>query len=435
MKASTVVTAIGRSKTATVLVRDCSLAGTVRTLGTMNKRHILISGASIAGLACAYWLRNYGFAVTIVEIAPAPRAGGQAVDLRGAGRTVVERMGMLEDARSIGLEQAGISWVDEHGRSRAAISSDDFDGEGFIAEIEILRGDLVDLLNRRIGDEVEYLFNDTITELAQDANGVDVVFRHAPARRFDLVIGADGLHSSARAAAFGPEEQFVNSLGLYTAWFTAPAFDDLDGWYQTYNCAGGLVASIRPGRISTESKAALSFRPRRGETIRYDRRDRLAQVALLDERFAGAGWHTARLLEAARTASDFSLDGMGQVDLDRWFNGRVALIGDAAACPSPLSGLGTSVALVGAYVLAGELGSGAGHVAAFEAYDRIVRPYAQGAQQLAGGTGGFAPMNELTIRLVQASMSWATRWPVRGFMEKQFNKSTDIELPYYSSDL
>ena len=157
MKASTVVTAIGRSKTATVLVRDCSLAGTVRTLGTMNKRHILISGASIAGLACAYWLRNYGFAVTIVEIAPAPRAGGQAVDLRGAGRTVVERMGMLEDARSIGLEQAGISWVDEHGRSRAAISSDDFDGEGFISEIEILRGDLVDLLNRRIGDEVEYL--------------------------------------------------------------------------------------------------------------------------------------------------------------------------------------------------------------------------------------------------------------------------------------
>lgn len=262
-----------------------------------------------------------------------------------------------------------------------------------------------------------------------------MVFRHAPPRRFDLVIGADGLHSGVRAAAFGPEEQFVKPLGLYTAWFTAPAFDDLDGWYQTYNHPGGLVASIRPGRISTQSKAALSFRPRRGEIIRYDRRDRAAQLALLDKRFAGAGWHTARLLEAAHAAPDFSFDTMAQVELDRWWTGRVALIGDGAACPSPLSGLGTSVALVGAYVVAGELGAGAEHAAAFEEYDRIVRPFATGAQQLAGGTGGFAPMNGLTLRLVQASMSWATRWPIRGFMEKQFSKSTDIELPYYPSGL
>ncbi|MGR6614636.1 MULTISPECIES: FAD-dependent monooxygenase [Kocuria] len=397
----------------------------------MTGKRILISGASIAGLACAYWLRKHGFAVTIVEIASAPRRGGQAVDLRGAGRTVIERMGLLEDARSISLDQAGISWVDERGRARATISSDDFDGEGFISEIEILRGDLVELLHRELDSDVEYLFNDTITGLTQDSDGVEVAFRHAPARRFDLVIGADGLHSAVRAAAFGPEEQFVKPLGLYTAWFTAPAFDDLNGWYQTYNRAGGLVASVRPGRVRTESKAALSFRLRRGETLRHNRHDRLAQVALLDERFADAGWRTPQLLEAARTSSDFSFDAMGQVDLDQWWNGRIALIGDAAACPSPLSGLGTSVALVGAYVLAGELGRGTGHAAAFEGYDRIVRPYAEGAQQLAGGTGGFAPMNDLTIRLVQASMSWATRWPMRGFMQKQFNKSTDIELPHY----
>ena len=142
------------------------LAGAVPTLCAMNRRQILISGASIAGLACAYWLRSYGFAVTIVEIAPATRPGGQAVDLRGAGRTVIERMGMLDDARCIGLDQAGISWVDQQGRTRAAIGSDDFDGEGFISEIEILRGDLVDLLHRRLDDEVEYLFNDSIMRLA-----------------------------------------------------------------------------------------------------------------------------------------------------------------------------------------------------------------------------------------------------------------------------
>lgn len=398
----------------------------------MKKQQILVSGASIAGLTCAYWLRNYGFGVTIVEIARQPRPGGQAVDLRGAGRTVIERMGLLEDARRIGLDQAGIGWVDEKGRTRAAISSDDFDGEGFISEIELLRGDLVDLLHGELDDEVDYLFNDTITGLTQDTNGVEVTFRHAPRRRFDLVIGADGLHSAVRTTAFGLEEQFVKPLGLYTAWFTAPAFDELDGWYQMYNRTGGLVASIRPGRICTESKASLSFRPRRNETIRYDRHDRLSQLALLETRFADAGWHTGRLLQAAHRASDFSFDSMDQVRLNRWWNGRVVLIGDAAASPSPLSGLGTSIALVGAYVLAGELSSTTEHAAAFERYDRTVRAYATDAQNLPGGPAGFAPRNNFSIRLLHASMAAASKWPMRGFMRRQFSKSTTIDLPRYT---
>src|SRR5690625_5341844 len=136
--------------------------------------------------------------------------------------------------------------------------------------------------------------------------------------------------------------------------------------------------------------------------------------------------------DLARSASDFSFDEMGKVQLSRWWNGRIALIGDAAACPTPLSGLGTSVALVGAYVLAGELGDGSDHAAAFAAYDRLVRPYVEGAQQLAGGPGGYAPMTALAIRFMQASMSWATRWPMRGFMEKQFSKASDIDLPDYT---
>ena len=162
------------------------------------------------------------------------------------------------------------------------------------------------------------------------------------------------------------------------------------------------------------------------------RSDRASQIALLEDRFGGVGWHVPRLLEAARSASDFSFDEMGKVQLSRWWNGRIALIGDAAACPTPLSGLGTSVALVGAYVLAGELGDGSDHAAAFAAYDRLVRPYVEGAQQLAGGPGGYAPMTALAIRFMQASMSWATRWPMRGFMEKQFSKASDIDLPDYT---
>lgn len=398
----------------------------------MNERRVLISGASIAGLACAYWLRKHGFSVTIVEIAPSPRPGGQAVDLRGAGRTVIDRMGLLNGARAIGLEQAGMSWVDALGQTRAAMPTDAFGGEGFISEIEILRGDLVDLLYRQFGDGIEWIFNDTITELAQSSNCVNVTFRGARPQRFDFVIGADGLHSAVRTAAFGREEDFVHPLGLYTAWFTAPAFEELDNWYQLYNHTGGLVASIRPGSQPSESKAALSFRTRPGERVGHDRRDRASQIALLEDRFGGVGWHVPRLLEAARSASDFSFDEMGKVQLSRWWNGRIALIGDAAACPTPLSGLGTSVALVGAYVLAGELGDGSDHAAAFAAYDRIVRPYVEAAQQLAGGPGGYAPMTALAIRFMQASMSWATRWPMRGFMEKQFSKASDIDLPDYT---
>ncbi|MDT0156204.1 FAD-dependent monooxygenase [Microbacterium sp. ARD32] len=398
----------------------------------MNRKRVLISGASIAGLTSAYWLQRNGFAVTIVEIAARPRSGGQAVDLRGAGREVVQRMGLLDEARELGLTQAGMSWVDAESRVRAAMPADAFGGEGFISEIEILRGDLVELLHCRLREDVEWIFGDTITGLAQDAHGVNVTFRGMPQRRFDFVIGADGLHSTVRTIAFGMEDEAVHPLGLYTAWFTAPAFDGLDDWYQLYNHRGGLVASIRPGRRPEESKAALSFRTRPGVRVSYDRRDRASQLALLEDRFAGVGWHVPRLLEAAHSASDFSFDSMGKVRMSRWWIGRIALVGDAAACPTPLSGLGTSVALVGAYVLAGELGGGDDHATGFAEYDRVVRPYADGAQELAGGAGGYAPMTAPAIRLMQASMAWAMRWPMRGFMQKQFSKSADIELPRYA---
>lgn len=370
-------------------------------------------------------------AVTIVEIADGPRHGGQAVDLRGTGRTVMDRMGLLDAARALSLDQAGMSWVDAQGRIRAAIPAEAFDGEGFISEIEILRGDLVALLSGDLDDEVEWIFDDTITALEQDSHGATVTFRCAPTQRFDYVIGADGLHSAVRTIGFGPTEEVVDPLGLCTAWFTAPAFADLDGWYQLFNHPGGLVASIRPGRRSNESKASLSFRVRPGESVGTRHRDRTAQIALLEERFASVGWHVPRLLDCSRSAPDFAFDSLGKTRLDRWWNGRVVLIGDAAACPTPLSGLGTSVALISAYVLAGELSTGTDPTAAFAAYDRIVRPFAEKAQQLAGGPGGFAPMTSAGIRFMQASMNWATRWPMRGIMERQFRKSSDIELPTY----
>lgn len=394
--------------------------------------NVLISGASIAGPALAYWLAQWGYTPTVVERAPAPRPGGQTVDLRGAGRTVIERMGLMDRAREVSLDQRGFALVDRRGRVTARVPADAFGGEGIISEIEILRGDLGQVLYDATLPTTEYLFNDTITGIRQDDDGVDVTFENAAPRRFGFVVGADGLHSVVRSLAFGPDSDHLRSIDCYTAWFTTPAGGDLDGWYLMHNAPGGRVVSVRPGRLPGENKAGLSVR---SAPIAYDRRNVGQQKEILARRFAGLGWETPQLLESMHTTSDFFFDSMGQVRLDDWSRGRVALLGDAGYCPTPLTGLGTSLALVGAYVLAGELAAARGdHRVAFGRYGEIMRPYVTNGQRLPpGGIGGYAPNSALAIRLRSASMRWTTRWPMRALVAKQFAKAADIALPDYES--
>jgi 2-polyprenyl-6-methoxyphenol hydroxylase-like FAD-dependent oxidoreductase len=389
---------------------------------------ILISGAGIAGPTLAYWLDRYGCSVAVVERAPAPRPGGQAVDLRGAGRIVIERMGLLPQARELSLDQQGIAFVDADDRPKALMTTEHFGGEGIVSDLEILRGDLGALLHRATSDRVEYVFDDTITSIAQDEDGVDVDFASAAPRRFDLVVGADGLHSVVRRLIFG--DAAMSPLGAYIAWFTAPTHRDLDGWYRMYNAPGGRVASMRPGRLPGEIKASLSFR---STDLSYDRRDVNQQQALLRRRFAGLGWDVPQLLDAAQAAPDFVFDAMGQVHLDRWSRGRAVLIGDAGYCPTPLTGLGTSLALVGAYLLAGELAAAGGdHRAGFAGYERALRPYVTKGQELPpGGVRGYAPNGPVAIRLRTASMRWMDRWPIRPILARQFAKAGDVTLPDY----
>ncbi|MBC3839786.1 NAD(P)-binding protein [Streptacidiphilus sp. 4-A2] len=395
----------------------------------MENTDVLISGAGIAGPTLAYWLQRAGFPVTVVERAPAPRPGGQAVDLRGAGRTVVDRMGLLEQARAAGVDQRGLALVRESGRIAARMPADSFGGEGIVSEIEILRDDLAGLLHQAARSGVEYLFDDTVTGLTQDADGVDVTFESAAPRRFGLVVGADGLHSVVRALAFGTEAEHLRRLDIYNAWFTADLDLGLDGWYQMFNAPGGLVASARPGRHPGESKVSLSFR---SGPLDYDRRDTAAQQRLLAERFAGLGWKTPQLLAAMGEASDFFFDSMSQVHLDRLHRGRVVLLGDAAHCPTPLTGLGTSLALVGAYVLAGELAAAGDHRTAFRAYEQIIRPYADQAQELPpGGAAGYAPNSAFAIGMRALSMRSMNHWPMRNILAAQFAKARDIALPDY----
>lgn len=389
---------------------------------------ILISGAGIAGPTLAYWLRRAGHEVTVVERAAVPRTGGQAVDLRGAGRTVVERMGLMPSVGSMMLEQRGMAWVDARGRTRARMTVDAFDGEGFISEIEILRGDLAQLLYERTRGDVTYVFDDSIASLDQDDHGVDVTFLRAAPRRFDLVIGADGLGSVVRRAVFG--EARLTSLGCLIAWFTAPDPGDLDGWYEMFPAGRGRVASIRPGRVPGEAKASLGLRVAAGESLPVGR---AAQQAQLAARFAGLGWRVPALLPAMASAADFSAAEIGQVHLPTWSRGRVALIGDAAASPSPLTGLGTSVALVQAYVLAGELAAaGPDHRSAFARYEAVCRPYVTAAQEMPpGGVAGFAPDSRFMVEVQLLSMRMATRWPIRPMLQRQFGKAAAVSLPDY----
>ncbi|WP_424216627.1 FAD-dependent monooxygenase (plasmid) [Streptomyces sp. BI20] len=407
----------------------------------MENTDVLISGAGIAGSALAFWLRRAGRTVTVVERAPAPRPGGQTVDLRGAGRTVVTRMGLMDRARALSVAQEGFALVDASGRITARVPADAFGGEGIVSEIEILRGDLAELLHDATAPGADpgitHLFDDTVTSLTEHADGVDVTFEKAPPRRFGLVVGADGLHSVVRSLAFGPEREHVRPLDLYTAWFTStdPDLPDLAGWYLMHNAPGGLVASARPGRLPGEIKASLCFR---SPPLALDRRDPDAARRLLAERFAGVdGWQVPRLLRAALDSPDLHLDSMWQVSLDHWTRGRTALLGDAGYCPSPLTGLGTSLALVGAYVLAGELATAGAapdaHARAFARYEQIMRPYVTQAMELPpGGVSAYAPTGRLGIRLRALSTRTMTRWPMRPLLAAQFAKAETIDLPDYS---
>ncbi|AKU98270.1 hypothetical protein AKJ09_04934 [Labilithrix luteola] len=366
----------------------------------------------------------------VVERAPALRPGGQTVDLRGVARTVVERMGCMDRVREVSLDQRGFALVDDDGRILARMPTELFGGEGIISEIEVLRGDLSRVFYEASTPHTEYLFDDTVTAIEQDRDGVTVRFERAPERRFAFVVGADGLHSTVRNLAFGPEEACVQSLDCQLAWFTAPGDDELDGWYLMHNAPGGLVTSIRPGRLPNESKAGFAFRSKR---LDVDRRDLARQKDIVAKTFADVGWKAPKLVEAMRGASDFVLAELGQVRLDSWSRGRVVLLGDSAWCPSPLTGLGTSLAVVGAYVLAGELAAAHGdYRVAFPRYEALMRPYVKRNQELPpGGVKGFAPDTALSISMRAMSMRWMGRWPLRNLLAGQFNKAADFKLPDY----
>ncbi|GIG60021.1 FAD-dependent oxidoreductase [Longispora fulva] len=385
---------------------------------------ILISGASVAGPALAHWLRRYGFSTTIVERAPRLRDGGHAVDFRGrAHLSVLRQMGILDEVERNRTGMGAMSYVNAAGRKLGSIPADLFAGD-----VEILRGDLARILSDAA--DVEYLFDDSVTSLAEDAQGVTVTFERHPARRFDLVIGADGLHSNVRALTFGPESQFVRHLGVHCAVFPLDNYLDLDHTGLAYRPAGKMVA-VYSARHNAEARAMFLFG---SPPLTYDRRDVTRQKTLLAEAFAGVGWETATLLDRMWDAPDFYFDSVAQIRLDRWSKGRVALLGDAAYSPCLLSGMGSGLAIVGAYVLAGELAAARGdHRVAFDAYERVMRPYAESAQKSGEGVSKLmVPEGKVVTALLNQYMRIMPYLPGKQMAATMARKTAEaITLPDY----
>ncbi|GAA3530931.1 FAD-dependent monooxygenase [Nonomuraea rosea] len=332
--------------------------------------NILISGASIAGTTTAYWLRRHGCTVTVVERAPAIREGGYKVDIRGAALQVIERMGLLDAVRARSTDMRIATHYDAKGRRVATLDADLFGGR-MSDDLEIMRGDLNELLYDLTSDDVEYIFDDSITAIAEDGT---VTFERSEPRTFDFVIGADGAHSTTRRIAFGEESRFARDLGYYISICTVPNTLGLDR-EEAVHAAPGRTANVYSTRQDTGAKALFMWS---SQPLDYDHRDVAGQKELLTRAMAGSGWQVPALLEAVRDAKDFYFDSVSQIHMDHWSKGRVVLVGDAGYCASPASGQGTSLALVGAYVLAGELTAGGGA----DGYEREMRTFVEANQAL-----------------------------------------------------
>jgi 2-polyprenyl-6-methoxyphenol hydroxylase-like FAD-dependent oxidoreductase len=357
----------------------------------MHTLRVLVSGASIAGPSLAYWLNRYGFQTTVVERAPMLRGGGFGVDFRGPVHLgLLQRMGILDDVCRQQTRMGDLSLVDASGNIRARLPSFVISGD-----VEIERGDLSCILHDLTRDSTEYIFGDSIASLTEHPDAADVTFEHGAPRTFDLVIGADGLHSNVRRLVWGDESQFLRLAGWYFAGgIEMPNQFDLDHQTVSFSEPGRSV-SLSSGNDQRVADVSFVFA---ADPISYDRHDIEAQKRIIVERFAGMGWLAPKALEALRASTSLYFDALAQIRMQAFVRGRVALVGDAAY-GATLGGLGTGLAMVGAYVLAGELAAAGGdHRVGFANYQREIMAYARGCQKLADGAGAFlAPRTNFEI--------------------------------------
>jgi 2-polyprenyl-6-methoxyphenol hydroxylase-like FAD-dependent oxidoreductase len=395
-------------------------------MGTVASVDILISGASIAGPTAAFWLARGGHRVTVVERAESLRTAGQNVDVRGSGREVLRRMGIEETVAARTTGEVGLRFVGDRGVLAEFPAGDD-DSGGATAQIEILRGALARILVDAGGSDVTYMFGDQIERIDQDGDGATVTMAGGTRGRFDVVIVAEGSRSRTRDRLFGDVE--LRELGLYTAFGTIPRDPTDDLWWTWYNATGGRSITMRPDNVGT-TRVARSFL---SGNSRLQALDDEPQRAAIDSTYRDVGWQAPRIRSALHTTDELYLDYLTQVRAPRWSSGRVILCGDAAWCATPVSGIGTTLALTGAYLLAGEIASAATLDEAVAGYERRMRPLVDRAQKLPPGTPRLAhPRSRAGLIVLRTLLRIAGSRPARAVSERFSSPETDAgELPLY----
>ncbi len=381
----------------------------------------------------AYWLGRYGFDVTVIERSASLRLGGQNIDVNGPARKIIRMMGLEDEVRAANTTEIGTQFVNADNEAEATFSKDD--PNGLTQELEILRGDLVSILYEASRNTADYRFSDYITELTQDDEGVDVTFNSGKTERFDLVIAADGIRSKTRKLMVGDEPVF-NYLGMCTAYLTIPKGPTDTNWARWYTADDSRVILLRPDNKGT-TRASFNF------LLPQDAFDKLSPAdhkPLLKQRINGAGWEAPRLAKEFDTNDDIYFDGVGQIKAPRWSVGRLAMVGDAAYCPAPVTGKGTTLAMVGAYVLAGELATHERYQDAFTSYEKRLRPYVESVQKLPPGVPWIVyPKSKIGVFVLNKAFALAASDAAKKIMsffskkdDKHADEEAEFDLPDYA---
>lgn len=342
----------------------------------MSINKILVIGAGIAGPAICYWLRRFGFSPVLIEKSPEIRKGGQALDIRGIVIDLVKKMGIHEQICNMRTRVELGRYVDAEGNT---LHEERGERVGFRQdeEVEIIRGDLIEILMSAI-EGVPCHFNQLISKIEQNDDDVKIHFKDGRNEHYDLVIGADGIHSATRRMVFDKDEYKLVNLGSYLSIFSIPNYLNLS--HTEVLCeANQKMASITSDKNPQMAQAAFMFR---SPNVLNNIRDENQQKQFLRDSFQNFRWEVPKMLELMSDSDDFYFDSITQVKMKSWTKGRIALLGDAGYCASPLSGQGNNLALVGAYILAGELKkAGGNHIQAFNRYNELLHPFVEANQK------------------------------------------------------
>jgi len=394
------------------------------------KNKVLICGASISGTSIAFWLEKYGYSVVVIEKSNSFRDGGQNVDIKGIGQNVIKLMGFEQEIDSRNTGEKGLRYLDDKGKIISSFPKGAVGG--LTSSYEILRGDLARIIYERTQRNCEYRFGLFVTDISERTDDVKVTFNDGSTEDFALIICADGIGSTTRDLVM-PEYTHFNYLGAYMSFFKIPKTQEDDFWAKAYQVRGGAMVILRPGH-ENETTVLVTFLK---DKFVPEWQDVSKQKTMLKDVLLQKGGLAERVAQNLDNVQDLYFGPMSQVKASKWSKGRVVLLGDAAHAPTPFTGLGTALSLVGAYILAGELAQNDSIQVAFQEYERLYRPHVEESQKQISSRAVrlIHPKSRIGImitRIISKFLASAViQKLLRSRAEKHETNPTDFVLPIY----